>query len=337
MAARIGPGRRTLIAAPRGAVMFACACLWSVASDAEIVVETAINSEPSGAHVTLLKGLKRIELGQTPLVHELRYHSDRSELRLEVRSPGFETGVYRVGPKNAMLNASLVAADWLKDPASLPDRHLRLAQQDARERLHADWTAAFADSGEIHQDGEAVVRSAGDRYLLVAPVITGYKPDDAALSAFVGKLAARVAPFLAASERLDAVVLTARNADATGVAVGTRQVSEMACQGGMVTTTVWEACKTVATSTSRTASGNRVETKCVPGNVQRQIFDRCARRVPVTRTEIDFRNTYSTGSSSGLRWVIDATGYGGCRIENGKPAEIWGHADPENISAACGQ
>ena len=57
---------------------------------ATIEKELNIESEPSGAEVSLKRGARELPLGKTPLVHKIEFHSEISVIRMIFKKKGYK-------------------------------------------------------------------------------------------------------------------------------------------------------------------------------------------------------------------------------------------------------
>lgn len=251
-----------------------------------------IDSDPQGAAVTLLKGFKRVRLGETPLEAELEFRSESSILRLELSKTGFETETLQVTGGDASVSARLQAIDAL-EIGRAPDS----ATAALESRLQHAWPAVLEAMHPWQPVRPASLVDLGGYHVLELPAGStdlhfGTAAADDASRAAAHRLTAVLNSAIAGRYDLDGVIIRIEEVSRGGVRteVGTRLVVETVCQGGMVTRSVWDSCATVSTTTSQTAYGNSVQTKCVGGTVNRNVYDACARRVPIQKRVLDIRS-----------------------------------------------
>jgi hypothetical protein len=272
---------------------FAAVCVLSLLASAVAGAATVrIDSDPQGAAVTLLKGFKRVRLGETPLDAELEFRSESSILRLEFSKPGFETETLQVTGGDASVSATLQAIDAL-EIGTAPGSATAVLES----RLQQVWPAVLEAIHPWQPVRPAGLVDLGGYKFLELPAGSAdlHLGTDAADDA--SRVAARrlVAVLnLAIGDRfdIDGVIIRIEEVSRGGVRteVGTRLVVETVCQGGMVTRSVWDSCASVSTTTSQTAYGSSVQTKCVGGTVNRNVYDACARRVPKQKRVLDIRS-----------------------------------------------
>lgn len=99
-------------------------------TEASVTKEVKIESVPSGAEVYLKRGRKEDHLGQTPLIHQINFHSNFSVIRMLFKKTAYHPLTLEVSAQQAKVEAKL-------EPISLtaaPDTHSvpRLKQLQSR-------------------------------------------------------------------------------------------------------------------------------------------------------------------------------------------------------------
>ena len=125
---RLKPGMPTLLLI-LSSILFAQAC------QAAIEKEIRIDSQPQGTSVYLLKGNKKQLIGQTPLVHKLKFHSEISVIRLRFEKPGHNGLTLQVSASDNQIMADLGLSAIMQDPASLKNPELRRLHSKLKSRI----------------------------------------------------------------------------------------------------------------------------------------------------------------------------------------------------------
>jgi hypothetical protein len=304
--------------------------------------EVVIESTPTGAAVYQLKGFRREYVGDTPLRYAFPVQSDDTVLRVSVERIGFERKTVEIEASDKQVALDLVEIPVVADPDDY-DGELSGVLRDAAglHRARDELLAALAPWSPV-EPGVPVVR--GDRRFLVFRLNSSsrdQRPRDAS------KVAERVASLLretAPPIRIDGVLLSFERRVRGGVStsVGTRYETEMACQGAVVPTSVWDNCATRSTTTSTSSYGTKTEYRCVGGTVTRQVYNACARRVPRQRAVVDIQTEARTDiRRDAYVAVIEnntliprVAGY--CEFRGGTLRDSEGIATSSTVAAACG-
>ena len=304
------------------------------------VRNVAVNSEPGAASVYLLKGFKRVKIGETPLKHVFAVQSPQSIVRLEIVKPGYESKRIEIGEGQDRVSTRLTSISPFREAGSYTDDVLR-AMAASLERQSAEaWRDALVALEPWGPETPAYLQRRDGSVFLVADLgNTGAKREGRDTSV----LAARFAAAFDGGGPLDSVagvILSFSTTQAGGVqsTVGTRLETDMVCEGGMVMSSVWDNCATRSATTSSSSYGSSIRYQCVGGTVTRQVYNPCARRVPKQRAVVDIRNTPQTAINlNAHNVVVDAAArkvLGSCRYVNGVREQI-DRADDVRLQRAC--
>lgn len=314
-------------------------------ADAETTA-TLIDSEPPGADVFVLKGFRRERLGTTPLRAELPFRSAQSILRLELVKSGYAAETVEITAADAPTLVRLSAIPAFAPENNYDDPALRTLQRDLQRDLSEAWPPTLAAIEPWRQPEPATLVSAGGRIILHVPLQTtrqpGLRPPSVDEARELGQRFGRqTGAWLADAGRLEVAVLSLRlppRSGDTAYGTGSRAVTEMACEGGMVMKPVWDSCATRSTvSTGDGYTGS----KCVAGTVMRQTFDPCARRVARQRSEVTIEATSKPAVAADVTRVIVAAGdvegrvLGVCRYSDGRRVETHGPGADALFEAGC--
>jgi hypothetical protein len=331
--------------APILALLLACIITLSagVPADAETTA-TSIDSEPQGADVFVLKGFRRERLGTTPLLAELSFRSPQSILRLEFVKAGYASETVEVTAADDPTVVRLSTIPAFAPANAYDDPGLRALQRDLPRELSDAWSPMLAAIEPWRQTEPAMLAREGNRIVLHVPLQTMRQPGSGPVSADEARelgerFARQISPYFASAARVELAVLSLRLPPHSGGVVsstGSRTVTEMACEGGMVTRSVWDSCATRST----VSSGGYTTSKCVPGSVTRQTFDPCAMRVARQRQEVAIKAVPKPAvAADATRVIVTAAAEGRvlgiCRYTAGRRVETYGPSADALFEAGC--
>lgn len=306
---------------------------------------TSIDSEPQGADVFLLKGFRREWLGTTPLFAELSFRSPQSILRLEFVKAGYASETVEITAADDPTVAHLSAIPAFAPANAYDDPELRALQRDLPRELSDAWSPMLAAVEPWRQTEPAMLAREGNRIVLHVPLQAIRQPGSGSVSADEARelgerFGRQISPYLASAARVEVAVLSLRFPPRSSNVVsgtGSRTVTEMACEGGAVMTSVWDSCAT--RSTVSTGDGYTTS-KCVPGTVTRQTFDPCARRVARQRQEVAINTVPKSAVAADATRVIvtaaaEASVLGICRYAAGRRVETYGPSADALFETGC--
>lgn len=288
-----------------------------------------ITSDPAGARVYLLKGFKQQPIGTTPLEHSFSVRSEQSILRIRVEKSGYHGRTVSVSGSDKSIAVDLDRIP-LFDPES--DGAGIVVERDRLLEAFAPWSL----------EGPATVTQVEGRRLLSFPLASAeHRPNVASSTA----VAARAAPLFDGidGQSINGVLLVFKWRSVSGVStsVGTRLQTEMACEGAMVPTPVWDNCASRSTTTSTTTTGTKTEYRCVGGTVTRMVWNNCARRVAKQKQVVDLKANVDSGThDNAIVQVVAASpkgmrAAGHCERRNGRVISSSGEDSSELVRAVC--
>lgn len=243
-------------------------------ANAEIIKNITIKSSPSGAQVTQLQGNRRLAKGKTPVQIEATFHSEKSVLRFELASPGFEEKIIKIGASEPNTFVALERSTDIAREEDISDAKAKQMQKKTRallESVTADFRRTNPALSIQFYEKIRFTNQRGEHLLLIPLEIEStsmngdlaYGTWKAIYSEFVYPVSKAINNQLGptkvqinAKHSNDDIVLTPKTKEIESVV--------MECRGGM-TTRYYSSC-TGCPSTSH------------------RVWDPCATRVPVTYT-----------------------------------------------------
>ena len=293
------------------------------------VRRVSVSSNPEGASVYMMKGFKREAVGVTPVEHVFDVQSERSILRLMVEKSGYRSRVVKVDSAGAI---------------SIDLDEVEVIEQDAAN-------AGFViERGRLLEavapwsiDAPAAVKQVDEYQVVTLTLVSAdQRPSPDKSLEVAGRLASQLAH---TGTALDGVLLVFKWQAVQGVSTSltTRTKTEMACEGAMVPTSVWDSCATRSATTSTTSTGVKTEYRCVGGTVTRPVWNSCARRVPRQKQVVALQADVDGAlRDNALIQVLEADAdrfrpAGHCVFRNGRRVDAAGAQTSSLVAAACAQ
>jgi len=281
--------------------------IWISSSRAEVVKELRIESAPAGAEVFLKQGERETPIGKTPLTYKAEFHSEISILRMVFRKGGYQELLLEVSAKQDKVVANLAPRGIAANPTEHKDPELRAIQQRLNPLLNQTVPGMLEAKGPFDFDLAGPIRVArmDKKVFVVVPVALGSSKVSlkesgkarqeellkAVWNQCGGSLAIPLARKLQGQAGIDGIVLdVAFNEQRYLFGVESRVETrvEMQCVPGNRMQQVFDACARRRMETYRDPSGiySTRDAGCEGGYVTRPVYDPCASKIPVTKSEV---------------------------------------------------
>jgi len=277
---------------------------------ATVEKELKVESEPTGAKVSLKRGARELPLGKTPLVHKLEFHSEISVIRMIFKKKGYKALTIKVKASQDTVVAKL-------EPLAIttePDVHKVAYLRDLQKQLNPIINRAVPKllEEEVQQSfnlaGPIKVAGTQGNAFLILPIViedlegefkgTGKARQEVLLKTLWNQLGGSIAIPLAREIRghgaLKGIVLDVRFDELRyiyQVKPTVKTKVEMECVPGNRTQMVLQMRQvpyyrneTWNGVTKQVFAGYRTESQLVP----QQVYDPCLYKRPVTKRYVKF-------------------------------------------------
>ncbi len=295
-------------------VLFGLAICWN--AEAEVVRQLSIRSQPDGADVYLLRGIKEIYLGKTPLKYKATFHSKMSVLRFALKKSGHDTEKIEIGANQSDISVSLAGRDLVASEREIKKPVFKQMHRRFGSTIKEVLASALSGNKEyvLNIPMPARFKRLGDDVYLWIPLSIVKAPkkmheiDDGTANEFLRDLWSQLDNDIAmplgevfrSEKKVNGIFFDVDYSHTQRkfqVGVKTEAYTEMECRGG--TTSRYDSCASRATETRYVGGMNpRMETttKCVGGYVS--VYDSCATKVPVVRTKLAADPSVVLGSAN---------------------------------------
>lgn len=279
--------------------------IWVSLSHAEVIKELRIESAPAGAEVFLKQGERETPIGKTPLTYKAEFHSEISILRMVFRKGGYQELLLEVSAKQDKIMANLAPRGIAANPTEHKEAELRSLQQRLNPILNQTVPGLLEAKGPFDFDLAGPIRVArmDEKVFVVIPLAlggskvrmkeTGKARQEELLKAVWnqcgGRFAIPLARKLQSQAGIDGIVLdVAFNEQRYLFGVESRVETrvEMQCVPGNKMQNVYDACATTKTEIYRMGNSTYSRQVCQSGFVNKPVFDPCASKIPVTKSEV---------------------------------------------------
>jgi hypothetical protein len=277
---------------------------------ATIEKELNIESEPTGAEVSLKRGARELPLGKTPLVHKLEFHSEISVIRMIFKKKGYKALTIKVKASQDNVVAKLEPLAITTEPNVHKDAYLRDLQKQVNPIINRAVPKLLEKEVQQNFNLAGPIKAAGARenVFLILPIVigdlkgefkgTGKARQEILLKTLWNQLGGSFAIPLAEEIRghgaLKGIVLDVRFDELRYIHQVQPKVKtkvEMECVPGNRTQMVLQMRQvpyyrneTWNGVTRQVFAGYRTESQLVP----QQVYDPCLYRRPVTKSFVQF-------------------------------------------------
>jgi len=277
---------------------------------ATIEKELNIESEPTGAEVSLKRGARELPLGKTPLVHKLEFHSEISVIRMIFKKKGYKALTIKVKASQNNVVAKLEILAITTEPDVHKDAYLRDLQKQVNPIINRAVPKLLEKDVQQNFNLAGPIKAAGARgnVFLILPIVigdlkgefkgTGKARQEILLKTLWNQLGGSIAIPLAGEIRghgaLKGIVLDVRFDELRyihQVQPTIKTKVEMECVPGNRTQMVLQMRQVPYYRdeyrngvTRRVFAGYRTESQLVP----QEVYDPCLYRRPVTKSFVQF-------------------------------------------------